>query len=139
MPWGIYINFQRCFSVTKNRNSYGGKQRQLLLGGQVQAVIENIRLLSANPNGPAAKLIAYYQANINRMDYKRYSQPGCGLIGSGAIESARRTVIQKSMKQSGQRRTMNGARHMLNLIMVKKNHQWDKIMAITKANFSATA
>jgi hypothetical protein len=36
------------------------------------------------------------------MDYKHNQTIGCGIIGSGAIESAHRTVVQKQMKLSGQ-------------------------------------
>ncbi|MEO8764779.1 MAG: hypothetical protein ABI416_10850 [Ginsengibacter sp.] len=37
----------------------------------------------------------------------------CGIIGSGAIESAHRTVIQKRMKLSGQRWSKCGAQNIL--------------------------
>lgn len=48
-------------------------------------------------------LLNYYRNNAQRMDYARYRGIRCGIIGSGAIESAHRTVIQKRRKQSGQR------------------------------------
>ena len=47
------------------------------------------------------------------MDYKRYKTIEAGLIGSGAIESAHRTVVQKRLKQSGQRWSNSGAQNML--------------------------
>ena len=37
------------------------------------------------------------------MRYKQYRNVGCEIIGSGSIESAHRTVIQKRMKLSEQR------------------------------------
>jgi hypothetical protein len=46
-------------------------------------------------NEEAGKLIAYYQINLERIDYKKYQQTWCGIIGLGSIESAHRTVIQK--------------------------------------------
>ncbi len=64
---------------------------------------------------------------------------GCGIIGSGAIESAHRTVVQKRMKQSGQRWSVQGAQNMLNLRVVRKNLQWSKIIQLTKAEFKAAA
>ncbi|MEJ7739200.1 MAG: UPF0236 family protein [Chitinophagaceae bacterium] len=113
-------------------------QKELLLQSEVLAVIENIEKL-AGKNKEAQKLIAYYQSNKDRMDYKRYQQIGCGIIGSGAIESAHRTVVQKRMKQSGQRWSMQGAQNMLNLRVVRKNLQWNKIIELTKYGFKATA
>jgi len=86
----------------------------------------------------ADKLMAYYEANKDRMDYQKYKQLGCGIIGSGAIESAHRTVIQKRMKLSGQRWSKQGAQNMLNLRVINKNHQWGKIVEISKTGFKAT-
>src|SRR5690606_18276067 len=51
-----------------------------------------------------------------------------GIIGSGAIESAHRTVIQHRMKQAGQRWTAQGAQNMLNLRVIKENGQWARII-----------
>lgn len=60
------------------------------------------------------KLLAYLTNNKERINYSKFIQEGL-LIGSGAIESANRDVIQKRMKLSGQRWTEKGAKQMLNL------------------------
>jgi hypothetical protein len=73
------------------------QQKELLLKSQVIEVMKNIKAI-APKNKEADKLIAYYESNKDRMDYQKYKQLGCGIIGSGAIESAHRTVIQKRMK-----------------------------------------
>lgn len=114
------------------------KQKELLLESQVLQVIENIKKL-AGTNEESKKLIAYYEGNKERMDYKSYQQMGCGIIGSGAIESAHRTVVQKRMKQSGQRWSIEGAQNMLNLRVIRKNLQWSKIIEMTKMEFKAVA
>jgi hypothetical protein len=57
---------------------------------------------------------------------------GCGIIGSGAIESAHRTVIQKRMKLSGQRWSRQGAKNMLRLRVLAMNKQWAKVIDILK-------
>ncbi len=113
------------------------QQKELLLEGQVKEVIKNIQALAGN-NKEAEQLIAYYQANQHRMQYQQYRQMGCGIIGSGAIESAHRTVIQKRMKLSGQRWSKKGAQNMLNLRVINKNHQWSKIVQMSKYGFKAT-
>lgn len=73
------------------------------------------------------------------MNYQQYAKIGCGIIGSGAIESAHRTVVQKRMKQSGQRWSCKGAQHMLNLRVARKNNDWNKIIDLTKTNLKAVA
>jgi hypothetical protein len=110
------------------------KQKELLLDSNVKQVINNIEKLAPGDTA-AKKLISYYQANSNRMDYKKYKQIGCGIIGSGAIESAHRTVVQKRMKQSGQRWSSTGAQNMLNLRVTYMNEQWDKVIQLVKTNF----
>ncbi len=110
------------------------EQKELLLDSRVQEVIKNVERLESLKK-EAKKLIEYYQANINRMNYKEYMNMGCGIIGSGAIESAHRKVIQKRMKQSGQRWSKEGAQNMLNLRVVNCNQQWEKIVALTKTEF----
>lgn len=73
------------------------------------------------------------------MDYKKYKQIGCGIIGLGAIESAPRTVVQKRIKQSGQRWSSKDAQNMLNLFRVTyMNEKWDNVIQLVKTNFKHT-
>jgi hypothetical protein len=60
------------------------------------------------------------------MDYKRYRQTGCSLVGSGAIGSAHRTVIQKRMNLSGYHWSEKGAQNKLRLRIISMNKQWHK-------------
>ena len=113
-------------------------QKELLLKSQVLEVIKNIKTLARGKNEEAEKLVAYYQGNADRMDYQYYKQIGSGIIGSGAIESAHRTVIQKRMKLSGQRWSKQGAQNMLNLRVMNKNQQWRKIIEMSKYGLKAT-
>lgn len=115
------------------------KQESLLKESKVKWVIKNITKIAGNENEAAQKLITYYKNNINRMDYKRYKKIGVGIIGSGAIESAHRTVIQKRMKLSGQRWSKAGAQNMLNIRTCSMNEKWNKVIELVKNNFKAAA
>lgn len=109
-------------------------QKKLFLQSKAAEVVINIEALPAPKQKQPlkAKLLAYLEANFERMDYQHYQTIGCGIIGSGAIESAHRTVVQKRMKLSGQRWSMQGAGHMLNLRAVYMNGQWDKVIHLVK-------
>lgn len=72
------------------------------------------------------KLDQYLDNNAERMKYPEYLKRGL-LIGSGAIESAHRTVIQRRMKLSGQRWSKKGARRMLNLRTLNMSGHWDRV------------
>jgi len=60
------------------------------------------------------QLLTYLTNNKKRINYGKFLREGL-LIGSGSIESANRDVIQKRMKLSGQRWTVQGAKQMLNM------------------------
>jgi hypothetical protein len=126
------------FADKTTEQQWTERQKELLLEGRVKEVIKNVKQLNSSKR-EAQKLVEYYQANIDRMDYKEYKKTGCGIIGSGAIESAHRKVIQKRMKQSGQRWSKEGAQNMLNLRVIKCNQQWEKIVALTKTEFRNAA
>jgi hypothetical protein len=113
------------------RKKWFEEQKELLLESQVEQVIKNIELTKAKKS-EKEKLINYYQTNIGRMDYKLYQQWGCGIIGSGAIESAHRTVIQARMKLSGQHWTRNGVNNMLRLRVFSMNRQWCKVVNLLR-------
>jgi hypothetical protein len=119
------------FSEEKQLKKWTDKQKELLLESKVTKVIANIKKLDSESK-EALLLINYYTNNIERMDYKTYKNIGVGLIGSGAIESAHRTVVQKRMKQSGQRWSNKGAQNMLNLRVLSMNGQWGKVIQLIK-------
>ncbi|GHV28367.1 hypothetical protein FACS1894176_10890 [Bacteroidia bacterium] len=107
------------------------EQKELLYESQVEQVITNIAATKAK-EADKDKLINYYQNNKDRMDYKTYRNIGCGIIGSGSIESAHRTVIQKRMKLSGQHWSKEGTQNMLRLRVIAMNRQWNKVISILK-------
>ena len=126
----------KCFgknvkSKTKAKYKWCSKQKELLLESKVETVLDNIRKTSAKEKDKEL-LLNYYQNNASRMDYKLYKTIGCGIIGSGAIESAHRTVIQKRMKLSGQHWTRKGAVNMLRLRVVSMNRLWHKVIDVVK-------
>lgn len=134
----LYAFTESFFRDKKAAKKWTHRQLSLLMESKVDTVLHNIGKLAPD-NKEARNLIEYYQSNKTRMDYKHYRQIGCGIIGSGAIESAHRTVVQKRMKLSGQRWSKKGAQNMLNLRVTYMNDQWSKVIQLTKTNFKAAA
>jgi len=84
---------------------------------QVDNMLDNLKeLTTTNKKVEKIKLnlLTYLTNNKKRINYGYFIKEGL-LIGSGAIESANREVIQKRMKLSGQRWTVKGAVQMLNM------------------------
>ncbi len=59
-------------------------------------------------------LIRYYRNNANRMQYRLFREHGYP-IGSDAVESAHRHVLQSRMKRAGQHWDIRNARRMAHL------------------------
>ena len=130
------------FSDKQERDEWVTTQKQLSLESNMAVVIKNIEGLTAirgKKKEVKEALLSYLRANEGRVDYKRYRQIGCAIIGSGAIESAHRTVVQKRMKLSGQRWSGKGADNMLNLRTIYMNRQWDKVINIIKQDHKKAA
>jgi hypothetical protein len=89
-------------------------------------VIDQTECRTKTQQSEKAKLNQYLDNNAERMKYPEYLRRGL-LIGSGAIESAHRTVIQRRMKLSGQRWSKKGARHMLNLRTLNMSGHWHRV------------
>jgi hypothetical protein len=85
------------------------------------------------------ELLNCYQSNIERKDYKSSRRPGGVIIGSGAIEPALRSVIQRRMKLSGQRRSREGVNNMLRLRVFSMNRQWCRVINLLRKPHCRTA
>ena len=97
-------------------------QRNLLLDSYLDSVLANIKGLSI-AYSLRDSVCSYLESNRDRMDYKAYRERGL-LIGSGAIESAHRTVMQRRLKRSGQRWSIRGAQQVLNLRVCSMSGRW---------------
>ena len=128
----LYEFASNAFSDVVERKQWCEVQKELLLASEVETVLSNISSIKTKEEDKK-KITTYYKNNIERMKYKDYRNTGCGIIGSGAIESAHRTVIQKRMKQSGQRWSTKGARNMLRLRVISMNKQWAKVIDVLKS------
>jgi hypothetical protein len=101
----FYHAFEHLADLTKTAlkpSDWLEQQKALLLASQVDTVLKNVDKLKKIDPEKKANLTQYYENNRYRMDYATYLTKGW-YIGSGAIESAHRTVIQERMKLSGQR------------------------------------
>lgn len=130
-PLGTFA--QVCFADTQQKEQWMESQKTLLWEGEVAKVIENmggLTLLHAEAEESRKEVMRYYKANQHHMDYKRYRHIGAGLIGSGAIEAAHRSLIHKRMKLSGQRWTIPGAQHLLNLRCAHMSGHWNTVVQL---------
>lgn len=127
------------FEDEKQRKKWIKKQENLLFQDKVDKVIACIKSFT-ELSGDAAKyqekITTYYENNKTRMLYGTYKGKGL-LIGSGPIESAHRHLIQKRLKQSGQRWSKQGAQQIANLRVAHKSNEWDRVVDFIKYGMAA--
>ena len=115
----------------KKRQQEFNIYKTLLLETGIESVIKRIEQTPVSLKTieeERRKLLNYLNTNAYRMNYPDYlKQDLC--IGSGAIEAAHRTIIQKRMKQSGQRWSEKRVQNMLNLKVAKASGHWDKVVS----------
>ena len=120
------------FPDNQARSDWIKKQKDLILNDQIDQTNKAIKKMKCKTQIKKAaqkKIVKYYENNKKRMMYKTFIDKGL-LIGSGAIESAHRTVIQKRLKQSGQRWTKQGAQNVVNLRVAYMNGEWEKVVKL---------
>lgn len=96
---------------------------QLLAAGNPDAAIAQVTACKSElerrrdkiaANDAIDDLVRYYTNNAERMEYAYYRARGFP-IGTGAVESAHRHVLQTRMKRAGQRWALRCARRMARL------------------------
>jgi hypothetical protein len=86
------------------------------------------------PNSPV-NLYRYIENNINNIDYSKYQKDGY-FIGSGAIESGNRTVLQQRLKQPGMRWNEDTAQPLLTLRAKCESGLWEKdVVGLLKTKY----
>lgn len=74
-------------------------------------------------------LPVYLEHNKDKIDYSTYEKNGW-FVGSGAIESSNKTVVQLRLKQAGMRWSVDGANDIIALRCMDESDNWNKIEKI---------
>jgi len=75
------------------------------------------------PKDCPVDLFGYIQNNVENIDYTKYLNEGL-FIGSGAIESGNKSVLQQRLKQAGMRWNTQTAQYLLTLRAKYKSNLW---------------
>lgn len=112
----------------RQRHKWIDQLSEILLTKGIDPIIEVLEKLPKQHKTTRKRtaLINYYRRNKSRMQYNEYLKKDL-LIGSGAIESAHKDVLQQRLKLSGQRWTMEGFQQMAQLRVVYKSKQDHRI------------
>lgn len=117
----------------KQRKQWVTKQRRALRRGGIDKVIETIKpLISGRKAKKIRTELNYFIKNKNRMRYALYKK-NCLPLGSGAVESSIRRVINLRMKGPSIFWREQNAEGFLHLRAQFKSGRWDEMVARTLA------
>ena len=74
-------------------------------------------------------LPVYLKNNKDKIDYSTYEQNGW-FVGSGAIESSNKIIVQQRLKQAGMRWSIEGANYLIALRCYQESGHWNEIEKI---------
>ncbi len=92
--------------------------------GNVDEILESLPTEENLPSG-VVNLRTYLENNRDKVNYPNYKKQGF-FVGSGAIESANKTIVQRRLKQAGMRWSVDGAQYILTLRAKVESELWDK-------------
>ena len=132
----IDMNYKKAYKIVKMERY---KELLLVKGGQALIKeIQNSRTKSKQGWIEKVNLLKYLEANKERINYPDYIKENY-YIGSGAIESAHRHVIQSRMKKAGQIWSRQGAEKMIALRVVFKNEMFNSLFDFQQALIKSIA
>lgn len=101
------------------------KKIDALEGGKIKETFEYLKTLE--PTKDVVDCIRYFTNNQQRMNYKQYKDQGLD-IGSGAIESTHRTLIQSRMKQAGMHWKKKNVQSIASVKSRYHSGRWDEMV-----------
>jgi hypothetical protein len=91
--------------------------------GEYQRVLEELRPIERAPNNSPVNLFGYIMNNASNIDYATYEKKGY-FIGSGAIESGNKIILQDRLKRAGMRWNVETAQALLTLKSKVESRLW---------------
>ncbi len=111
---------------------------EMLKKGKSKEVIEELRSLpKLYKMKNSVNLLHYIETNMKRIEYPKYIEQGF-FIGSGAIESGNKVVLQKRLKQAGMRWNPMTAQYLLTLKAKEESNLWDsEVILVIKQHYAS--
>jgi hypothetical protein len=131
-----YRFFQLIYNNDENKyKPLAEKCCELLRTSKAQEALKLIgglgkRLLSKS----TFNLVGYINNNLDNIDYASYRENGW-FIGSGAIESGNKSVLQQRLKQPGMRWNRTTGQYILSLMAKSKSKLWGTVEELVREKY----
>ena len=119
----------------KQKEAYAKRLNELIDAGDVDSLLEETEPYKdwKSKNG-ILNFHTYVESHNKCMNYPEYEKKGY-FVGSGAIESCHRYVMQNRMKQPGQRWNVDTGQGILSLKSRYESGNWNEVIDICKTNY----
>ena len=123
----VYTFAKALFNMDESRYApWAKKACANLKASKHEIVLREIEPYKENPpNGCTVNLYGYISNNANNIDYDAYQKKGY-FIGSGAIESGNKVILQDRLKRAGMRWNTETAQAMLTLKTKAESNIWHR-------------
>ena len=129
-------NFARIVKPNSNEaEEYANKLCNLIENGKIDDLLDELKPYedAKLPEG-ATNLYTYIENHHSGMNYPKFKEKGY-FVGSGAIESANRYLMQNRMKLPGMRWNISTAQTMLSLKAKEESGHWNCVNEMLKEHF----
>ena len=112
--------------------------KKLLYEGCIEELCDRLLFEAQKYNKrqtPIRKLYNYYHSRKEKMRYEKFRRKGY-CIGSGAVESANKYLVQARLKQAGMKWTQRGAQAILMLRQKVYEKKWSNVWDQRYLHFS---
>ena len=99
---------------------------QKIEDGKIDEVLDSLPNDEKLPSG-IVNLKTYISNNRDKINYSAYRKNGW-FVGSGAIESANKLIVQRRLKQAGMRWSVDGAQALLTLRAKVESNLWSSVV-----------
>jgi len=104
---------------------------------EIDEALSHIPNVENLPDG-IPNLRSYIENNRSKMNYPFYRKLGY-FVGSGAIESTNKTVVQQRLKRAGMRWSVDGAQALLTLRAKEESNNWNDVKSVYVESYSSVS
>lgn len=127
----IYSYAKYLYTDEKDYKKYAETLINWLEQGKKDKAINKVKKAKVSENLPTGvvNLKTYLNNNYDKIDYPEYIAQGY-FVGSGAMESANKVLVQRRLKQAGMRWSVEKSQNVVSLRAKVESDRWQDIMPI---------
>lgn len=127
----IYTYAKYLYEDEKEYTKYAETLINWIEQGKKDKALKKVKKEKINKKLPTGvvNLETYLNNNYEKIDYPKYIEQGY-YVGSGAMESANKVLVQRRLKQAGMRWSVEKSQNVVSLRAKVESNRWEDVMPI---------